>query len=81
MAKYKVTLDRDKCIGTASCVAVAPKFWELQDDGKIMLLESKLIEETNQWELIIETEQDLLENKEAEGVCPVDAIIVEKLED
>lgn len=81
MAKYKVILYRDKCIGTASCMAVAPKFWELQEDGKIMLLESKLNEETNQWELIVESEQDLLENKEAEDVCPVNAIKVEKLED
>lgn len=81
MTKYKVTLDRDKCIGTASCVAVAPKFWDLQDDAKVMLLNSKFNEETNKWELIIETEEDLTMNKEAESVCPVDAIKVEKLED
>lgn len=81
MAKYKIILDRDKCIGTASCVAVAPRFWDLQDDGKVMLLDSKFNEETNKYELIIETDQDLLENKEAEDVCPVNAIKVEKIED
>ena len=81
MPKYKVILDRDRCIGTASCLVVAPRFWELQDDGKVMLLGSKFNEETNKWELIIETEEDILENQEAENVCPVDAIKIEKLED
>ena len=81
MAKYKVILDRDRCIGTASCMAVAHRFWDLQDDGKIMLINSKINEETNKWELIVETEEDLMENQEAESVCPVSAIKVEKLED
>ena len=80
MPKYKVILDREKCIGNASCVAVAPRFWELQDDGKVMLIDSKLNDETNKWELIIETEEDLFENQEAENVCPVNAIKIEKLE-
>lgn len=81
MTKYKVILDRDKCIGTASCVAVAPRFWDLQDDGKVVLLSSRFNEETNKSELIIEIEQDLLENKEAAEVCPVSAITIEKIED
>ena len=30
----KIKLEREKCIGCGSCVALCPKYFELQEDGK-----------------------------------------------
>ncbi|MBS3146284.1 ferredoxin [Candidatus Woesearchaeota archaeon] len=81
MPKYKVILDRDRCIGSGSCTVVAPRFWDLQEDGKVTLLDSLFNKETNKWEIIVEAEEDVIENKEAENACPVTAIKIEKIED
>lgn len=35
----KVTVDKDKCIGCGTCVALAPKSFKLGDDGKSVVLE------------------------------------------
>ena len=35
----KAVVDKDKCIGCGSCVAVAPKSFKLGDDGKAEVLE------------------------------------------
>ena len=34
MGKFLVEHDRPNCIGCGSCAAVAPEFWEMNDDGK-----------------------------------------------
>jgi len=81
MPKYKVILDRDRCIGSGSCTAVAPRFWDLQEDGKVTLVDSVFNQESNKWELIIEAQENYIENHEAENACPVTAIKIEKLED
>jgi ferredoxin len=31
MAKYKIKIIKDKCIGAASCVGIAPKIYQLDD--------------------------------------------------
>jgi len=31
MAKYKIKIIKDKCIGAASCVGIAPKVYQLDD--------------------------------------------------
>ncbi|MBI2141865.1 ferredoxin [Candidatus Woesearchaeota archaeon] len=80
MPKYKIIYDKPTCIGAASCVAVAPKFWELVGD-KAELIGSAYNEQTKKHELIIETSEDLQLNQDAEAVCPVAAIKVEKIED
>lgn len=39
--KYKhftISIDRNLCIGAATCVALAPKAWELDDEAKARLL-------------------------------------------
>ena len=36
--KYKVTVLRDKCIGAASCVAIAPKVFGLDKDQKAFII-------------------------------------------
>ncbi len=80
MAKYKIIYDKVTCIGAASCVAVAPKFWELIGD-KAELKGSTFNDKTKKYELVIETAEDLQLNQDAEAVCPVAAIKIEKISD
>lgn len=59
--KYKAKINRDICIGSASCVAVAPKSFVLDNENKSHLLPTD--NETS--------DEDLLAAAQA---CPVDAI-------
>ncbi|MDO8451669.1 MAG: ferredoxin [bacterium] len=61
--KATMTIDRSLCIGAATCVAIAPKAWTLDDEAKAIILDTA--EE--------ETDETLLEA--AKG-CPVMAIII-----
>lgn len=63
MAKYKVTVDRNLCIGAGSCVAVAPKAFVLDSEAKAVVLPT-VNEETD--EVLVE----------AAKACPTAAIIV-----
>lgn len=38
MGKYKVKVLRNKCIGAASCVAIAPKVFQLDKENKAVVL-------------------------------------------
>ncbi len=80
MAKYKIIYDKETCIGAASCVAVAPNFWELVG-SKAILKGSTFNEKTKKYELVVELPDDIKVNQDAEAVCPVAAIKVEKLSD
>lgn len=60
----KVWVERDLCIGAATCVAVAPLTFTLDDEAKAIILET------------IQT--DTVENIiDAAKSCPVQAIIIE----
>lgn len=59
----KVRVDRDLCIGAASCVAVAPKAFNLDNEAKAIILPT-----ANE-----ESDQTLLDAAKA---CPVAAIII-----
>ena len=61
--KWKVTIDRNLCIGAASCIAVAPKAFNLDNEAKAIFLPTA--EE--------ETEESILDSARA---CPVAAIII-----
>lgn len=37
----KIVVDRDLCIGAAPCVAIAPKVFELDEEGKAIILDPK----------------------------------------
>ena len=80
MAKYKIEFDRELCIGALACTAVAEKFWPRAEDGKVDLSNATFNEQTKKWELIIK-ENDFEINKEAADVCPVDAIVIKKIEE
>lgn len=63
MPKYNVNIIRNLCIGVATCVAVAPKVFRLDEENKAVLIEG--------WEA--ERPEVILE---AAGVCPTEAIII-----
>ena len=80
MTKYKIEFDREICIGALACNAVAENFWPRAEDGKVDLTNATYNEQTKKWELIID-EKDFEINKDAADVCPVDAIVINKIEE
>jgi len=62
---FKVSLDKDKCIGCGACSAVCPANYEMGEDGKAIVLKSPV--------------EILGCNKLAEENCPNYAIVVEPL--
>jgi ferredoxin len=60
--RYTVTVIRDKCIGAASCVAVAPNTFKLDDENKAIVLAQKL-----------DSDENLLLSAQS---CPTAAIVV-----
>lgn len=58
-----VDVDRNLCIGAASCVALAPKAFKMDEENKAVLMDS--------W---TEEDQEIL--IAAAKSCPVDAIII-----
>ena len=73
---YKLQHNKADCIGCVACEAVAPDFFEMEDDGKVQLKGGK---ETGKgvWELEIE-EKDFQINKDAADSCPVNVIHIVK---
>ena len=61
----KVKVDKNTCIGCGVCVALAPKYFRLGDDGK-----SEVIKEE-----VEPGDEDMVKN--AAQSCPVGAIKVE----
>lgn len=60
---FTMKIDRDLCIGAATCIAIAPKAWALDDEAKAIVLDTASDE----------TDETLIEA--AKG-CPVMAIII-----
>ena len=81
MARYRVLFDREKCIGALSCFGVNPKRFKLAEDAKVDLVDGRLNEETQKWELIFE-EDEYEAFKMSEDICPIEKVIsVEKIEE
>lgn len=80
MAKYKVKVDRDLCIGAASCVAVAPKTFELDSEGKAVILkkDGSMTSDYVNYEDINDDETNIMN---AAKSCPVNAIIITEVDD
>lgn len=62
--KLKAWVDRDLCIGAATCIAVAPKTFVLDSEAKAIFLDTT----------IEDTDENIIEAAKA---CPVAAIIIE----
>lgn len=63
IGKYTVTVDRDLCIGAASCIAVAPKAYKLDSEAKAVFLPTAGEE----------SQETILDSAKS---CPVAAIII-----
>ena len=75
--KYILQHDRPNCIGCAACEAVAPDFWEMNEDGKSDIKKGKNLD--SGWQEIDICEKNFEENKDAADSCPVNVIhIVDK---
>ena len=59
----KISIDKEKCIGCGSCVAICPDFFELDEENKAIFKENK--EENNKDDKCV---QETIE------ICPVEAI-------
>jgi len=71
----KIIHEKEKCIGCGSCVALCPEFWEIGEDGKAHLLNSKTNQKTGDYELEI---KEVACNQEAADICPVQCIKIKK---
>ncbi len=80
MVKYKVTFDREACIGALACLGMSPDYWIDTQDGKVDLKGATFNKKTSRWELIIE-EEKFLELQGSADVCPVKVIEVVKIEE
>ena len=64
--KYRIKVDRNLCIGAASCVALAMKTFELDEENKAVIID--------------EDGDDAETIKLAAESCPTKAIILENIE-
>ncbi len=65
----KVSIDKETCIGCGSCVAICPDCFEMGEDNKAVLKDGGNTCDCGD-------NCDCL--KEAEEICPVDAIKIEE---
>lgn len=80
MPKYKVKVDRDLCIGAASCVAVAPNTFELDAEGKAVV-KKKDGTMTSDFVAYEDIADDAVNIEHAAKSCPVNAIIIVEVDD
>ena len=81
MAKYRIEIDLNKCIGAFACVDVYPELWKQGDDGKAHLIAEGVVKENGRE--YVELNDKLIDVGQAiqsQDVCPVQAIKVTKLE-
>ena len=67
MTKYKVEVDREKCIGCGACAAQCPDNFEMESGDEFKARAKHPVVD------------ELGCNQEAADICPVQAIIVKKL--
>lgn len=78
--KLKVRIDRNLCIGAASCVALNPKVFGLDSQAKAVVLDPE--DSSKQYnEFVYEVDEVQAESiLTAAKSCPTNAIIVEDLQ-
>tara|TARA_Y100000034_G_scaffold134385_1_gene202640 strand:- start:559 stop:804 length:246 start_codon:yes stop_codon:yes gene_type:complete len=80
MAKYRIEIDLEKCIGAFTCVEVYPELWEQGKDGKAHIIAKGVIKEDGRE--YVELNDKLIDVEAAiqsQNVCPVQAIKITKL--
>ena len=81
MAKYRIEINLEKCIGAFTCVDVYPELWEIGDNSKAHLIAEGVVKENGRE--YVELNDKLIDVEQAiqsQNVCPVQAIKVTKLE-
>lgn len=76
----KVKIDRAQCIGAASCVAVAPKAFELDAEGKATI-KKKDGTATSDFVNLADIDEDEKIIDHAARSCPVNAIVIVEVDD
>jgi ferredoxin len=66
----KVSIDKDKCIISATCVAVCPEVFEMTDEDTV-----DVKEEFKGKDIPKDLEEKV---KEAQSMCPSSAIVIEQ---
>ena len=76
----KVKVDRNLCIGAASCVAVAPNTFELDSEGKAVIKkkDGSMTSEYVNYADIADEEVNIMN---AAKSCPVNAIIIVEVDE
>ncbi|HLI51869.1 MAG TPA: ferredoxin [Thermomicrobiaceae bacterium] len=59
----RIRVDRERCIGSENCVASAPSVFQIDADGKVLLLDPGTVDEETLWL--------------AAEICPTEAIVIE----
>lgn len=62
----KCVVDYGKCTGLGICESLAPLFFEVDDDGDLVLLKEEI------------TEDELQQVEEAVAGCPTEALSIER---
>lgn len=78
MVSHKITHFKKDCISCGACAAIAPDFWEMDEEGMAQLKGSE--DKEDHQELIINTEEDRSINQEAADSCPVNIIHIKEEE-
>ncbi len=63
----RLRIDRDRCIGSENCVALAPSVFRIDADGKSVVLDPESV--------------DLETLRLAQELCPTEAIVLEDGDD
>jgi ferredoxin len=77
--RYKITYDREQCIGAGACIAAFPERWEMADDGKADLKGGKSNDDNSVQELEI-SENEFKQMMDSAQSCPVAVIHITDLE-
>ena len=72
MTRYLLEHNRPDCIGCAACVAVNPKHWVMNEDGKSDIIGAP--HRPDGWQELDIGEEEFEANKEAAEACPVNVI-------
>ena len=78
MDKHLVIHLKKDCISCGACAAIAPDFWEMDEEGLANLKGSTMVD--GHQELDISTEEARATNQEAANCCPVNIIHIKKKE-
>jgi len=63
--KYKITVDKETCIGCGSCLAICPENFEMDEEGKSKVKNEEI--------------EELGCNQQAADACPAGSIKIEKI--